>query len=267
MSEVTGEGVIGEGRRSWSGAYSTAEVAGAALSPRGRQRSFQMPRQSGLPYAWQGGRPVIPEPSPTRSAQLALKRFLDIGLALMALLALALPLLGVAVAIKLTSTGPVLFTQWRPGLRGRPFKVFKFRTMYTEQEDRSGVTQTRPDDARVTPLGRFLRQKNIDELPQLINVLMGDMSIIGPRPHVANMLAAGRDYRELVPYYDLRLAMRPGLSGWAQAHGLRGPTDDADRARARIDHDIAYIQNFSIALDIWIILMTVRRECFSGSGF
>jgi lipopolysaccharide/colanic/teichoic acid biosynthesis glycosyltransferase len=118
----------------------------------------------------------------------------------------------------------------------------------------------------VTPVGRFLRRTSLDELPQLVNVIVGDMSLVGPRPHVEGMLAAGVDYAELVPYYNLRHVMRPGLSGWAQANGLRGPTDSAEAARARIDHDVAYIQNFSIWLDLKIIWLTLVKEFVTGSG-
>jgi polysaccharide biosynthesis protein PslA len=154
----------------------------------------------------------------------------------------------------------------RPGLYGRPFEMLKFRTMYADAGDATGVKQTTANDSRVTPLGKFLRNKSIDELPQLINVLKGDMSLIGPRPHVANMLAGDVLYEELVPYYHHRYEMKPGLSGWAQANGLRGPTVDAALAKARIDHDLAYIQNFSLWLDIRIIVMTIRSEFFTGSG-
>jgi lipopolysaccharide/colanic/teichoic acid biosynthesis glycosyltransferase len=144
--------------------------------------------------------------------------------------------------------------------------MLKFRTMYDDHADPTGQAQTRPDDERITPVGRLLRRTSIDELPQLINVITGDMSLVGPRPHVAGMLAAGIDYAELVPYYNLRHTMRPGLSGWAQANGLRGPTDSAEIARARIDHDIAYIQNFSIWLDLKIIWLTLVKEFVTGSG-
>jgi lipopolysaccharide/colanic/teichoic acid biosynthesis glycosyltransferase len=144
--------------------------------------------------------------------------------------------------------------------------MLKFRTMFVDAGDASGIVQTTANDSRVTPLGRFLRAKSIDELPQLFNVLVGDMSIVGPRPHVEGMLAGGRPYEELVPYYRLRHHMRPGLSGWAQANGLRGPTTDAAVAKARIDHDLAYIQNFSLMLDAEIIVLTIKREFFTGTG-
>jgi lipopolysaccharide/colanic/teichoic acid biosynthesis glycosyltransferase len=220
--------------------------------------------QSGLPYLRVDGVPARP-PAPA-AYQLAAKRVLDIALVLCALLALAPLLLGVAAAIKLSSKGPVLFRQERVGRDGRPFMILKYRTMFADKCDASGVAQTRTGDQRITPLGQFLRRTSIDELPQLINVLMGDMSLVGPRPHVAGMLAGGKQFEELVPYYDMRYVMRPGLTGWAQANGLRGPTVDPVVATKRIDHDIAYIQNYSVLLDVKIIFITLQREFLSGSG-
>jgi lipopolysaccharide/colanic/teichoic acid biosynthesis glycosyltransferase len=222
--------------------------------------------QSGLPCYFAGNWAVLPAVTETRFRALIVKRLIDIVLASLALLVLAPLLVLTALAVKLTSKGPIFFRQRRPGLRGRPFEMLKFRTMYVEAGDASGIRQTTANDSRVTPLGRFLRAKSVDELPQLINVLRGDMSIVGPRPHVEGMLAGGVPYEELVPYYKLRYEMRPGLSGWAQANGLRGPTHDAAVARARIDHDLAYIQNFSLLLDLKIILLTVQREFLTGNG-
>lgn len=194
------------------------------------------------------------------------KRVLDVLLSALAIVALSPLLAVVAIAIRLTSPGQVLFRQQRIGLGGQAFEVLKFRTMSAERCDTTGVSQTVVGDSRVTPLGRFLRATSIDELPQLFNILLGDMSIVGPRPMVEGQLAAGRNYRELVPYYDFRFTMKPGLTGWAQCHGLRGPTDDADRAIARIEYDCAYIQNFSLWLDIRVIWQTVVREFVTGTG-
>lgn len=221
-------------------------------------------RQSGLPFLRVDGVPA--RPTAPAAHQLAAKRLLDILLVVCALVTLAPMLLGVAVAVMLTSRGPVLFRQARVGYRGKPFMILKFRTMYVDACDASGISQATQGDRRVTPLGRFLRRTSIDELPQLINVLMGDMSLVGPRPHVAGMLAGGREFDQLVPYYDMRHMMRPGLTGWAQANGLRGPTLDADIAIRRVDHDIAYIQNYSVLLDIKIIFITLWREFLSGKG-
>ena len=230
------------------------------------QRPIEL-TQSGLPCSWSGEWPILPAADGGRERAIAAKRVVDFILAGVALFFLFPLLLGTAIAIKLTSPGPVFFRQARPGLHGKPFEMLKFRTMYTDAGDATGIQQTLANDARVTPLGRFLRAKSIDELPQLINVLRGDMSIIGPRPHVEGMLAAGVRYEELVPYYHLRHEVRPGLSGWAQANGFRGPTIDATVAKARIDHDIAYIQNVTLLLDFFIIARTIKREFFTGSGF
>ena len=190
----------------------------------------------------------------------------DLAFAAGALIVLAPALIFLGIAVKLSGPGPVLFRQWRTGRNGVPFQIFKFRTMHHDLADESGAHQTQPGDHRLTRLGEFMRAKSLDELPQLLNVIRGEMSIIGPRPHAVGMQAAGMPYEMLVPYYHLRHAVRPGISGWAQANGLRGPTTDARSARARVDHDIAYIQNQSLLLDLRIIALTVKNEFLTGSG-
>ncbi len=223
--------------------------------------------RAGLPLAMVAEQPVLESTANALLLQRALKRMMDIGMALSALIVLSPLLIFVAVWIKSSSKGSVLIRQVREGKHGKAIGVYKFRTMYIDRCDLSGVQQTVKDDPRITPLGKVLRRRNIDELPQLLNILMGDMSVVGPRPHVFGQLAAGRPYRELVPYYGLRHEMRPGLTGWAQAHGLRGPTDDPALARARIEHDLAYIANFSLFLDIKILVLTFIREVRGGKGF
>jgi lipopolysaccharide/colanic/teichoic acid biosynthesis glycosyltransferase len=222
--------------------------------------------QSGLPLKIRDQVPAATDQA-NLDRQSALRRwFLDIPLSFLALLGL-LPLLTIiALIIGITSPGPVLFMQKRIGLRGQEFEILKFRSMRIDAGDESGVEQTRENDDRVTAVGRFIRATSIDELPQLWNILKGDMSVIGPRPMVRGQLAAGAAYRNVVPYYDYRHLVRPGLSGWAQANGLRGPTTDAESARQRVDHDCAYVQNVSVMLDIKIILQTIRREFLTGSG-
>jgi lipopolysaccharide/colanic/teichoic acid biosynthesis glycosyltransferase len=229
-------------------------------------RRVSVTMQSGLPLSWLNGMPRSQVQSSGRRAQLVVKRGLDVVGALVALV-LVMPLLAVvAVGIMWTSRGPVLFKQQREGINGRMFEAFKFRSMRIDACDPSGVAQTSEGDPRVTPIGKFIRRTSIDELPQLINVLRGDMSLVGPRPHVPGMRAGGTAYRILVPYYDQRLVMRPGITGWAQANGLRGPTVDAAAAIARVDHDMAYVENFSLWLDVKIIAKTIVGEFVTGSG-
>jgi exopolysaccharide biosynthesis polyprenyl glycosylphosphotransferase len=206
---------------------------------------------------------VAREPSPSL---LLAKRLVDIAGSSFGLLLLAPLLIGVVIAIKLTSPGPVFFRQKRYGYHNRRFWVFKFRTMYTHLGDQRGTSQTTTDDPRVTPLGRILRKTSLDELPQLINVLKGDMSLVGPRPHVPGMLAGGLLYEELVPYYFQRHNMRPGITGLAQVSGYRGSTAASLSAIERLDCDLQYIQKWSLWLDLNIIVRTVIKEFFSGSG-
>jgi lipopolysaccharide/colanic/teichoic acid biosynthesis glycosyltransferase len=193
------------------------------------------------------------------------KRAFDVVGALLLLL-IAMPgLLAIAIAIKITSPGPVFFRQWRYGLNNRKFRIYKFRTMRVSEGDESGVRQARPGDPRATAFGRFLRRSSLDELPQLLNVLTGEMSLVGPRPHVPGMKAGGMLYEELVPYYFERHRMRPGITGLAQAQGLRGSTEDPRRALARIERDLDYIHNWRFGLDLRILVETLRIE-FRAAG-
>lgn len=182
-----------------------------------------------------------------------IKASLDYAVAAVGLLCLA-PLLGlIALAIKLDSPGPVFFRQRRYGQNNRVFRIFKFRTMAVA-EDGATVKQAERNDPRVTKIGRFLRRTSIDELPQLINVLTGDMSIVGPRPHA---LAHDQIFEEELDLFSRRRRVRPGLTGWAQVHGFRGETKTTDDVRSRMQHDLYYIDNWSIWLDIEIIARTV----------
>jgi len=208
-------------------------------------------------------RTTIHEPT---TLLLVAKRVLDVAAAGLGLLVLAPLLIGIAIAIKITSPGPVFFRQKRYGYHNRRFWIYKFRTMYTHLGDRRGTCQTTADDPRITPLGRILRKSSLDELPQLINVFVGDMSLVGPRPHVPGMLAGGMLYEELTPYYFQRHNMRPGITGLAQVSGYRGETTAPLSAIERLDHDLHYIERWSLRLDLTIITRTVVREFLSGSG-
>ena len=198
--------------------------------------------------------------------QLITKRAIDISGALVGILILSVPLILVATAIKSTSKGPIFFRQKRLGLRGSSFEILKFRSMYVDKCDHSGIKQTALHDSRITPLGSVLRRTNIDELPQLFNVIKGDMSLVGPRPHVESMIAAGVPYDELIGNYGHRHLMQPGITGLAQVEGFRGPTTSLDAAVGRVVLDLHYIQSFSVWLDIKIIARTILKELSSGTG-
>ena len=231
-----------------------------------QNRSARITYAHGLPCAWEGDRPAAPRRSYDVQIHGAAKRLLDVIVSCGVLVFLLPLFLFIAVAIKVSDPGPVLFVQPREGRNGRAFRIFKFRTMRHAARCVDGVEQTTAGDCRVSTVGSFLRRHSIDELPQFFNVLIGDMSLVGPRPHVEGQLAGGRPYREVVPFYDMRLSVKPGITGWAQVNGLRGPTNDADKARARIEHDVAYIQNLSLGLDLRILTTTALREFINGSG-
>jgi lipopolysaccharide/colanic/teichoic acid biosynthesis glycosyltransferase len=197
---------------------------------------------------------------------LAAKRALDVAGATFGLIVFAPLFVGIAIVIKATSPGPVFFRQKRYGYHNRRFWIFKFRTMYTDRGDARGTQQTTSNDPRITPIGRILRKSSLDELPQLINVFKGDMSLVGPRPHVPGMLAGGMLYERLTPYYFQRHIMRPGVTGLAQVTGYRGETTVALSAIERLDYDLRYISTWSLWLDLKIIARTAFREFFGGSG-
>ena len=191
--------------------------------------------------------------TPFRGGAALLKRIEDIliGSAILALI--ALPMLVIALAVKLTSPGPIFFAQRRYGLNGRGIRVLKFRTM-TVCEDGPVVVQAQANDKRFTSIGGFLRRTSLDELPQFLQVLTGEMSIVGPRPH-AN--AHNEKYRALIKGYMLRHKVKPGITGWAQVNGWRGETPDVSMMEKRLEHDLEYIKSWSLLLDMKIILLTV----------
>jgi putative colanic acid biosynthesis UDP-glucose lipid carrier transferase len=191
--------------------------------------------------------------SPFDGVNGVLKRAEDLLLGSAALALAALPMALIALAVKLTSGGPVLFRQRRYGLTGRIVHVLKFRSM-TSADDGPRVAQASRDDRRVTPLGRFLRATSLDELPQLFNVLSGEMSLVGPRPHA---VAHNEEYRGLIRGYMLRHKVKPGITGWAQVNGWRGETDSVDKMRRRVEYDLAYVGAWSLGLDLRILAATV----------
>jgi exopolysaccharide biosynthesis polyprenyl glycosylphosphotransferase len=208
-------------------------------------------------FRWSGLGVVEVLPQPRRSAEWSFKRGTDVAFASAALAFMAPLLLVIAIAIRLESQGPVLFRQWRAGLGGSPIQVLKFRSMYIQGCDVSGAARTRARDPRVTHVGRFLRRTSLDELPQLWNVLRGDMSLVGPRPHALAMRVEGKLYAEAVSQYRLRHRVRPGITGWAQVNGARGEVDTLERAQKRILLDLWYVDHWSLALDVQVLLRTL----------
>jgi Undecaprenyl-phosphate glucose phosphotransferase len=185
------------------------------------------------------------------------KRSFDFAASLGLLIALS-PLLALtALAIRLDSPGPILFRQPRLGLNNKEFNVLKFRSMYVEQSDLEAREQTKRNDARITRVGAWLRRLSVDELPQLLNVLVGDMSLVGPRPHALGMQVKDRLCDEIVHEYAVRHRMKPGITGWAQVRGLRGAVDEPALLEARVHHDLYYIDNWSFFFDLRILVMTV----------
>jgi Undecaprenyl-phosphate glucose phosphotransferase len=201
--------------------------------------------------------------APLTKFEQLLKRTIDLIGAAVGLVALAPMLILIAVLIKLDSNGPILFTQCRSGFNGRIFRIFKFRTM-TVLEDGPVIRQATRDDPRFTRLGRWLRRMNIDELPQLFNVLRGEMSLVGPRPHAA---AHDCEYERQIAAYAFRYQLKPGITGWAQVHGYRGETRTLDLMSRRIEHDLWYIKNWSIWLDLKILLGTLMIEIWRSRGY
>lgn len=188
----------------------------------------------------------------------------DRVLALLIVLVCSPLLLAIAVGVKLTSAGPVLFRQRRAGLAGETINILKFRSMVVHAEPAGRLTQARPADARVTPFGAWLRRTSLDELPQFFNVLAGDMSIVGPRPHA---LEHNEQYKVLVDRYMARHKIKPGITGWAQINGYRGETDTLEKMQKRIEYDLHYIEHWSLWLDLKIIAKTIVKVLRPGNAF
>jgi Undecaprenyl-phosphate glucose phosphotransferase len=192
---------------------------------------------------------------PLQGVNAVVKRAIDVALSATAILLLAVPFALIALAVRLTSSGPVFYRQERMGLDGRAFTVYKFRSMVAGAEEESGPVWADDDDPRCTPIGRFLRRLDLDELPQLWNVLRGEMSLVGPRPERPFFVA---QFKHLIPQYMLRHKVKSGITGWAQVNGWRGNTS----IEKRIEYDLYYIENWSVSLDLKIIWLTLLRGVF-----
>lgn len=193
--------------------------------------------------------------SPMTGANTIIKRLEDVFLSSLILCFIAVPMLAISIAVKLSSPGPVFFRQKRYGIDGRSIEVWKFRSMRV-MENGADVVQATRGDNRITSVGAFLRRTSLDELPQFINVLLGDMSIVGPRPHA---VAHNEQYRGQINSYMLRHKVKPGITGWAQVNGWRGETDTLDKMQKRVEHDLAYIHNWSLWWDLKIVFLTVFK--------
>lgn len=204
---------------------------------------------------------------PVRDLDGVMKEAQDRILALLALVLLSPVLLVTAIAIRIESPGPILFVQRRFGFNNLEIKVLKFRSMYTNRGDQSGAERTVRDDPRVTRVGRIIRRTSIDELPQLLNVLRGEMSLVGPRPHATAMRVGDRYYFDAVSGYSARHRVKPGITGLAQVRGLRGEIDTVERAKRRVEYDVYYIEHWSPLLDLRIILETVVQLFYPRNAF
>jgi putative colanic acid biosynthesis UDP-glucose lipid carrier transferase len=207
-------------------------------------------------WVYFGGMPMLSvHETPFYGLHGWLKRAEDIVLSSLILLLISPLMLGIAAAVKATSPGNVLFKQRRYGLNGAVVEVWKFRSM-TVCEDGENLQQAKKGDARITPLGAFLRRTSLDELPQFFNVLQGSMSVVGPRPHA---VTHNEQYRQLIRGYMLRHKVKPGITGWAQINGWRGETDTLDKMKNRVDFDMKYIQNWTLWFDLKIVFFTIFR--------
>lgn len=210
------------------------------------------------------GMPMLDISSSPMGGVNVLVKWLEDKILSVCILILIFPvLIFISIAIKLTSSGPVLFRQKRHGWNGEEIGILKFRSMYVHKEDvDKSVTQATRGDPRITPLGRILRSTSLDELPQFLNVLQGSMSIVGPRPHA---VAHNFEYREYIPRYMLRHKVKPGITGWAQVNGFRGETDTLEKMELRVKADLYYIENWSLMFDLKIIFLTIFKG-FTGKN-
>ncbi len=218
------------------------------------------PRTFDLPLLMACTRPIV-------GWGAMLKRAEDVALSLALLIFISPVMLGIAGMIKATSKGPVFFRQRRLGYNNRVIEVLKFRSMYTHLADANASQQALRGDKRVTPFGAWLRRTSLDELPQLLNVLKGDMSLVGPRPHALATTAGGLALEEAVPVYPSRHRVKPGITGWAQVNGYRGALDSVDKIVHRVNHDLYYIENWSLTFDLKILWRTARLVFADDNAF
>jgi exopolysaccharide biosynthesis polyprenyl glycosylphosphotransferase len=204
---------------------------------------------------------------PLSASEQAVKRLFDASVSLALLIFLAPLMLLTALLIKLESSGPIFFKQKRYGFGKEIIYVYKFRSMYHEMSDQLADKLTERDDPRVTKVGAFIRRFSIDELPQLLNVLRGEMSMVGPRPNPLNAKAGGELYDRVVDNFYTRYRVLPGITGWAQVNGLRGNTDTKEKLVRRVEYDLYYIQNWSFWLDLKIVLLTPLASLEGENAF
>jgi exopolysaccharide biosynthesis polyprenyl glycosylphosphotransferase len=195
---------------------------------------------------------------------LVKKEIFDRIFAALALIGLIPVFAAVAIAVKLSSRGPVFFTQNRKGADGRVFKIYKFRTMRLHAQQAGQLKQATRNDPRITRVGAILRRTSLDELPQFYNVLRGDMSVVGPRPHA---LEHDELYQKIVSGYLQRYRIKPGITGWAQVHGLRGETDRVEKMERRVEHDLYYLHHWSFALDMRIVAATIVKGLMHSNAY
>lgn len=239
------------------------------IAPRDR---FELPDYGWFLKSWQADKPwtvpaaVLSRP-PAQGWPGVLKRLLDLVGGSVALILLSPVMLACAVALKLESGGPIFFIQERAGYGARPFRMFKFRSMYADRADPTGAELTKRSDPRVTRVGAFMRRTSADELPQLFNVLIGDMSLVGPRPHPKGAKAGCRLYDDLIPDFYSRYRMKPGITGLAQINGLRGNTETEQHLIDRFDADLAYAAKWTPILDVTILFRTVLHLLKATNAF
>jgi putative colanic acid biosynthesis UDP-glucose lipid carrier transferase len=237
----------------------SADVVAPLEQPGFLSRSSALTQVAGLP-ALQLTR------HPFRGTQGLVKQAQDYLVAACALILTAPLMAGAALALALAGDGPVLFRQDRIGFNGRPFSIYKLRTMSADPSDDGAGGQVR-GNPRITRIGALLRRTSVDELPQLLNVLRGEMSIVGPRPHVAGMRVDGNPYAEVVRTYAARHQIKPGITGWAQINGMRGGIDTLEKARRGVDLDLDYMRNWSLQLDLSIMARTLTRHMVGPQVF